>query len=78
MFSLSFRILSPECPLLKQLGRHIHYEITVGMNGRIWVKAKTALQTIVVLNAISAAEYMSNPQILALCKNLAEVVKEND
>ena len=76
IFTIHFRILSSDCPLLKQLGKHIHYEITVGMNGRIWVRTRTTLQTITVINAIAATEYMSNPQILAMCKRLADVFLE--
>lgn len=72
------RILSPDCPLLKLLGKNTPFEITVGMNGRIWVQARTSTQTINVINAISAAEYMNDSQIVAMCKKLSEVFIEVD
>ncbi|KAH3721190.1 exosome complex component RRP40-like [Dreissena polymorpha] len=72
------KMLSPDCPLLKQLGRSMKYEITVGVNGRIWVQARSVIQTITVINAIDAAEFMSNEQIISMCKKLGEVFVEKE
>lgn len=72
------KILSPNCPLLKLLGKSMPFEITVGMNGRIWVRARTSMQTINIINAISAAEYMDKSQIVAMCKKLSEAFIEVD
>ena len=76
-FKLTFifhsRITSPDCPLLKLLGKNTAFETTVGSNGRIWVNSKSTIETITIINAISAAEYMTNEQITAMCRKLADV-----
>jgi len=33
------RLLAPKNPLLTQLGARFPFEVAVGMNGRVWVKA---------------------------------------
>ncbi|RLU26827.1 hypothetical protein DMN91_000624 [Ooceraea biroi] len=55
--SLVRKLLNPDCPLFRMLGRSQAYEIAAGMNGRIWIKARTVQETIAVANAILAAEY---------------------
>ncbi|EGG03995.1 uncharacterized protein MELLADRAFT_29054, partial [Melampsora larici-populina 98AG31] len=39
-------LLSPPQTLLAKLGQQVPYEISIGLNGRIWLKAKTVSQTI--------------------------------
>ncbi|XP_077981637.1 exosome complex component RRP40-like [Glandiceps talaboti] len=68
------KILSPECQLLKLLGKHMPFEIAVGMNGRVWVKARTIDHTIAICNAISSAEFMSETQIKVMVNKLVSVV----
>jgi len=53
---------------MKNLGRGISFEVAVGMNGRIWIKAKTLKQTMTVAKVISLAEHMDNEEINKLCK----------
>merc|ERR1712071_25996 len=62
------KILNPKCSLMKNLGRGISFEVAVGMNGRIWIKAKTLKQTMTVAKVISLAEHMDNEEINKLCK----------
>ncbi|KAL4235997.1 Exosome component 3 [Mactra antiquata] len=66
------KILSTNCPLLSRLGKQIPFETTVGMNGLIYVRARTTVQTITIINAIAASEYMDNDQIISMCKKLAD------
>lgn len=33
------RLLSPKNPILPKLGAQFPFEVAVGMNGRVWVKA---------------------------------------
>ncbi|KAL3831183.1 hypothetical protein ACJMK2_044781 [Sinanodonta woodiana] len=66
------KILSPGCILLKTLGNGNRFEITVGMNGRVWIHGRSVVDTIMVANAISAAEFMDNNQIRAMCSKLAD------
>ena len=62
------RILNPKCTLMKNLGKGISFEVAIGMNGRIWVKAKTMKQTITIARVICLAEHMENEEINRLCK----------
>jgi len=52
----------------------MQFEVAIGMNGRIWAKARSVPHTIALCNAISAAEYMSNEQIKAMCKKLTNAL----
>lgn len=65
--SLVRKLLNPDCPLFKLLGRNQAYEIAVGMNGRIWIKAQSIKETIAVANAILAAEYTVAGEMQKLC-----------
>ena len=40
------KLLNPESALLKTLGKSIPFEIAVGMNGRVWLRARSAKETI--------------------------------
>lgn len=73
-FWFLFRILSPQCPLIKLLGENIAFEVAVGMNGRIWVRAKTIDNTIAVVNAISSCEFMDNTQIRTMVNRLTNAL----
>ena len=64
------RILSPECKLLKLLGRSLPYECAVGVNGRVWIKGRSTRETIALANAISSAEFMTHEQISVMVKQL--------
>lgn len=67
-------ILRPECPLLSAISKEMSYEIAVGVNGRIWVKARTINETIAVGNAILAAEYATHEQIVQICENIGNIL----
>ncbi|KAJ9590310.1 hypothetical protein L9F63_027851 [Diploptera punctata] len=64
------KILNPKCPLLKILGREIPFDIAVGMNGKIWVKARSIQATIAIGNAILAAEHRSDEEVKTLCNDV--------
>lgn len=49
------------------------FELAAGMNGRLWIKARSPKQTIFIANAIYASEYMLNEQIKAMCSKLGNV-----
>lgn len=61
------KILNPMCSILNILGKNIKHEIAIGMNGRIWVRAKDIKSTIAVSSAILAAEHLTNSEIEAKC-----------
>ena len=68
------KILSKDCVLLSTLGHAMPYEVTVGMNGRIWVKGRSFQETIAIVNAISSAEHMTNEQIKVMVRRLADAL----
>ena len=60
------------CPILLALEREFKFECTVGMNGRVWVKAASTTHTIAISNALLSSEFMSSEQ----CKQLvAQIVQ---
>ncbi|XP_063536687.1 exosome complex component RRP40 [Cydia strobilella] len=68
------KILNPSCPLLESLRNEWPFELAAGMNGRIWIKAKTMRETIAVGNAILGCEYLDNQEIKSLCSNIANIL----
>lgn len=72
--SLVRKLLNPECPLFRLLGRNQAYEIAAGMNGRIWIKAQSVKETIAVANAILAAEYTIPNEMQKLCARIEKIM----
>ncbi|XP_023211013.1 exosome complex component RRP40-like [Centruroides sculpturatus] len=66
------KILSPQCVLLKKLGEKIPFEIAVGMNGKIWICARTTFNTMLVYNCITLVEHMNKEEIENLCQTVAD------
>lgn len=68
------KILNPNCPLLASLKNEWPFELAAGMNGRIWIKAKTMRETIAVGNAILGSEYLSDDEVKSMCTNIASIL----
>lgn len=68
------KILNPECPLLNSLKNEWPFELAAGMNGRIWIKAKTMRETIAIGNAILGSEYLNSDEIKSMCSNIASIL----
>ncbi|KAK7789769.1 hypothetical protein R5R35_013937 [Gryllus longicercus] len=68
------KILKKDYPLFNVLGKDISYEISVGMNGKVWVKAATIPQTIAVCNAILAAEHKTKDEIDEMSKQILKML----
>ena len=45
--------------VLRLLGKNFPFEVTVGLNGRVWIKSKGLINTIAVANAITNSEFLS-------------------
>lgn len=67
-------ILRNDCPLLSAISKEMPFEIAVGTNGRIWIKAHSIHETIAVGNAILAAEHSTYEQILSICENIGNIL----
>jgi len=68
-------MLLPECVLLNSLGKHLAFEVTVGMNGLVWIKAGNVIHTIIIRNAISNAEFLSDAHTEAMVEQLVRRAK---
>ncbi|XP_033287022.1 exosome complex component RRP40 isoform X2 [Orcinus orca] len=66
------RLLAPDCEILQEVGKLYPLEIVFGMNGRIWVKAKTIQQTLILANILEACEHMTADQRKQIFSRLAE------
>ncbi|KAK5577957.1 hypothetical protein RB653_002905 [Dictyostelium firmibasis] len=60
---LSHYLLSEDCYILQVLGKHIPYEIAVGVNGRVWINSGSNHNTIVVSNTIYNSQFIQDDQI---------------
>ncbi|CAD5112304.1 DgyrCDS1532 [Dimorphilus gyrociliatus] len=56
---LAHKLRHPDCPLLKYIGKETAMEVIAAMNGRVWIKSRSARETIAIANAISAAEFLN-------------------
>ncbi|NXO03566.1 EXOS3 protein, partial [Rhinopomastus cyanomelas] len=56
------KLLAPKCEIIQELSQLYPFELVLGMNGRIWVKAKTVQQTLIIVNILEACEYMTPEQ----------------
>ncbi|XP_040273211.1 exosome complex component RRP40 [Bufo bufo] len=66
MFKVSLglvrKLLTPQNDIIQELMNVLPMELVIGMNGRIWVKAKTLQQTLIVANILEACEYLTAAQ----------------
>ncbi|KAK0174486.1 hypothetical protein PV327_010249 [Microctonus hyperodae] len=72
--SLIRKILNPDNPFFKLFAEERAYEIAVGMNGKIWINAKSVHETIALANAIFAVEYTPKNQVNHLCQKISQII----
>lgn len=58
--------------MVKDLEKIFPFEMVVGLNGRVWVKAKSLQQTLIIANLLESCENMTAQQRRALFKRVAE------
>merc|ERR1712228_938332 len=61
--SAAQRLLAAECFVLDRLGQDFAYEICTGQNGRVWLRAPTARETVLLLQAIRRSFGMTDVQV---------------
>lgn len=71
--SAAQRLLDVDCFILDRLGKDFAYELCVGQNGRVWLSAPTARETVLLLQAIKRSFGMTNVQIEAMVGKMVEV-----
>lgn len=72
------KILNENGPLFKAIKREIQVpmEIVVGMNGRIWINARTPKDVCAISCAILAAEFVEDNDIDKMCKKVGKYFTE--
>lgn len=69
------RLLAGSNQFLRQLSKHVPpYEITIGLNGRIWIKTNSCKQTIFLVDAIN--KYAEIPDLET--ENFIKSLLKND
>ncbi len=68
-------LLHPESFVLRALGQFIAFEVAIGMNGCIWIKASTPIESIMIKNAILNSENLDNTSISAMITVLLDKLK---
>lgn len=66
------KVLNEQRQLFAAIQRELQVpvEVVVGMNGRIWIKARNVRDVIAVGNVILAAEYLTDDEIGQMCQNV--------
>lgn len=62
--SISFaeNLLQPECPFLHRLGAKLSYEMAIGVNGAIWINAKSVAEIIMVKNIVENCQALDTDE----------------
>ncbi|TRY91132.1 hypothetical protein DNTS_020422 [Danionella cerebrum] len=69
---LARRLLTPNSELVKDLQQVFPFETVVGLNGRIWIKARTVTQTLILMNLLEACENMTAQQRHSLLQKVKD------
>ena len=64
------RLLHPQCALLATFGESIPFEVAIGMNGLIWLRAATPRQMTVIANALERSESLSEEECATFARRL--------
>lgn len=70
------RLVAPDCAVLTALGAAIPFEVAVGANGFVWVRAGSPRHTIVVSNAILNSEFLDDVHARAMVRQLLEKARD--
>ncbi|KAG3055668.1 hypothetical protein PC121_g15643 [Phytophthora cactorum] len=69
---LAKALLHEDCQVLASLGKKLAFEVAVGVNGVVWVNAKTTKNITIISNAIMNSESMSPSEVDAMVSRLVE------
>lgn len=71
-FSLDLihRLLDPENPLLRTLGKKFGYEIAVGMNGKVWIRGKSVKDVLAIVNCFESVQGQDDKVIADICRKI--------
>ncbi|RLN13930.1 hypothetical protein BBJ28_00013936 [Nothophytophthora sp. Chile5] len=69
---LAKSLLREDCQVLASLGQKLPFEVTVGVNGVVWVNAKSTKNITIIANAIMNSETLSPSEVEAMVARLVE------
>lgn len=69
--NIARKLLLPHSVVINELGKHFIYEVTIGMNGIVWLRGSDIFATIVIRNCIINSEYLNNIEIIEMIKKFA-------
>lgn len=69
------RLLDPDNPLLVALGEVIPFEVAVGVNGVVYVRAGSVRETVAVSMAVQRCEHLTDLQCRVLADRLVAALK---
>ncbi|XP_017480387.1 PREDICTED: exosome complex component RRP40-like [Rhagoletis zephyria] len=70
--NISRRLLAPDSRISEFLGQKYRFEKAIGMNGRIWIRARSFETTILISNFIKQLEYIPNSELMETCNLLCK------
>ena len=68
------KLLAPDSSLLATLGGSKPFEVAVGMNGRVWVRARSVRETMILAQAMECSEHMTKEEARAMCDKMGDVL----
>ena len=71
-------LLAPDCQVLLHLARSVPFEIAIGANGAVWVRAGSQRETVLVACAVRSAEQLTDGQAAAMVDNLVRRARERE
>jgi len=67
-------LLDEDCYVLSCVGRHIPFELAIGVNGRVWINAANHLHIILITNAILNSEGRSKEYITTMVQKIMQAL----
>lgn len=65
------RLLRPRCSLLAVLGSSLAFEVAIGVNGLVYVRAQTTRQLVIICNAIERSGQLDEEEAATFARTLA-------
>ena len=65
------RLLRPDCALLATLGASLAFEVAVGVNGLVYVRAAAPRTAVIICNAIERSERLTEEECAEFARRLA-------
>ncbi|XP_074598319.1 exosome complex component Rrp40 [Brevipalpus obovatus] len=66
------RLLSTDNKIIETLGSKFKFEITIGLNGRLWVRSSSVSKTIYIINVLMSIEDKNIEQIEKLSQEISQ------